>query len=319
MRPLLSLLISALLSLALAGCAGDDGSQTADIIHRLLVAAGADGAGGLESFAGRLPEDLPVAPPLYPGAALIVSSRQPAPQGDFGGGAVLEEPGGETPYPLLFFIVLDTADTREEVFAFYEEALDEDPWQMEASVSTSGLDTLQFLYVDDPDIAGAVSIAPGGGDGRVSILISLQDAGAVREEQPPFKLTASLPLPKEFPQDVPLYRGAIITDGAFFRSPGDESFLIIFLTRDSQDQVIEFYRETFEELGWTVTEGSASGLTERINFRGERGDIQGDVLADRFSEDRRYTEVSLRVQVNPARKPVDRDEASPESWRGSQR
>ena len=299
-RPLFLLLCgSVLLSIAFAGCASDDDGRFAGVIHRLLVAAGADGAGGLESFPGRLPSDLAVTPPLYPGAELIVSSQQPAPQ-DID---ALEEgaAGGEAPHPLLFFIVLDTDASRREVFAYYEEALDEDPWQLEASISTGGLDTLQFVNVDDPDIAGAVSVAEGGEDNRTTILLSLQDAGAVLAEAPPTDLPASLPLPREFPEDMPLYSRAVITDVAFFRAPGDESFLLIFLTRDSQDEVIRFYREAFDELDWTVTEGSSAGLTERITFRGEQGDIQGDVLADRFLEDRRYTQVSIRVQVNPAR------------------
>ena len=303
----LSFLMAPLLLLALAGCGGDDEGRTAGIIHRLLVAAGADGSGTLESFAGRLPDDLPVTPPLYPGADLIVSSRQPASLADLGALPAPDASGTDSAYPLLFFIVLDAADSREEVFAFYEEELDEDPWQLEASISGPDLDTLQFVNVDDVDIAGAVSISRGGEDDRTSILISLQDAGSFRTEELPFELGPSLALPKEYPQEVPHYPGATITDTAFFRSPGDESFLIIFLTSDSQSEVIDFFREEFEELGWAVTEGSAAGLTDRINFRGERGDIQGDVLANRFLEDRHFTEVSIRVQLNPAREPPDRD------------
>ena len=297
----LALLAGALL--LAAACGGGDDDRTAGIIHRLLLAAGTDDTAALESFVGRLPDDLPVAPPQYPGADLIVSSRQPAPFSDFGAGS--EDDAGSVPQPMLYFIVFDTEGGRDQVYAFYEKALDEDPWQIESSFSTTQLDTFQFVNIEDPDIAGAVSIAKGGADGRTSILISFQDAGAFREEEPPFEVGESLQIPKEFPPDVPIYRGATITDTAFFREPGSESFLLIFLTTDGQDEVIAFYREEFEQRGWTVLEAATFGLEERIEFRDEGRDIQGEVFADRFADDRSYTEVSIQVQVNPAREPIE--------------
>jgi hypothetical protein len=313
MRPSRWLALAAGLSLlpALAACASDDGGRTAGVIHRLLLAAATEGSGTLESFAGRLPDDLPVEPPRYPGADLIMSSRQPAPFTDTEVG-----PEQTVPQPTLYFIVFDTADEREDVFAFYEEALDKDPWQLESAFSTGELDTLEFSKVDDADIAGAVSIARGGEDGRTSILISLQDAGAFREEAPPFELGASLPVPKELPEDVPLYPGATITSTAFFREPGNESFLVIFLTTDSQDEIVQFYRDQFHERDWSVLEGAPLGLEERIDFRDEGGDIQGSLLADRFPRDRSYTEVRLQVRVNPSREPASGE--TPQPTQGSE-
>ena len=312
-RPVRSLVPLALLSGAIllaAACGGGGDDRTAGIIHRLLLAAGTTDTAALESFVGRLPDDLPVAPPQYPGAKLIVSSQQPAPFSDFSGNS--DDDTGSVPQPMLYFIVLDTDSDREQVFAFYEQALDEDPWQIESSFSTTQLDTFQFVNVEDPDIAGAVSIAKGAGDGRTSILISLQDAGAFREEEPPFQLGESLSIPKEFPPDLPLYRGATVTDTAFFREPGSESFLLIFLTMDGQDDVIEFYRDEFEQRGWTVLEGATFGLAERIEFRDEGRDIQGEVLADRFADARSYTEVTIQVQVNSAREPAAGGDTTPE-------
>ncbi len=302
--PRLLVLAAALLLPAWAACAGDDNERTASIIHRLLLAAVTDTSGELESFAGRLPDGLPVEPPQYPDAEVVLSNRQPAPLRDSGGALDLATPAPETPQPMLYLIVLDTPDGREQVFDFYEQALDEDPWQLEASFSSEQLDTLQFSDVDDADISGVVSIARGGEDDRTSILISLQDAGAFRREEPPFELGESLPLPKEFPSDVPSYEGATVTQTAFFREPGNQSFLLIFLTTDSQDDVIEFYRQEFQKHGWSVLSGAPFGLAERIDFRDERRDIQGDVLANRFDRDRRYTEVRVQVRENPAREPA---------------
>lgn len=280
------------------GCGGGDGpsdERIAGIIHNLLLAAGTEGAASLESFPGSLPDDLPAEPPLYPGAELLVSNRQPAPFTDF------DATAAGLPQPLLYFIVLDTADSRSDVFAFYEEALDQDPWQIQSTFSTEQLDTLQFFNVDDLDIGGVVSIARGDQGGRTGVLISLQDAGAFLEEEPEFELPRSLSLPREFPPDVPLFDGATVTGTAFFREPGLQSFLVVFLTTSSQDEVLDFYREAFQDNGWSVQDTTAFGLEGRIDFRDSDGELQGDVFADRFLRARQYTEVSIQVQLDPAR------------------
>jgi len=291
-------LLAALVLTFAAACAGDE-HDAASLINRLLLAAGTETSGELESFTGRLPEGLPVEPPQYPEADIILSNRQPAPlrQGE------PATPDAEIARPMLYLIVLDTADGREAVFSYYEEALDDEPWQLDATFSSEQLDTLEFTYVEDADISGVVSIARGGEDGRTSILVSLQDAGAFTEGEPPFELGESLPVPRGFPRDVPVYGGATITDTAFLREPGNESFLLVFLTEDNQPDVIEFYRRAFQEEGWTVLAGAPFGLEEQIDFRDENRDIQGQLLADRFSRDRALTEVRLQVQVNPAREP----------------
>ena len=298
-RPLLLLtllVIGLWAGLAACGGGGGDGDERiAGVIHNLLLAAGTEGAATLESFPGRLPDDIPAEPPLYPGADLLVSNRQPAPFTD------VDSASAGLPQPLLYFIVLDTEDSRSDVFAFYEEALDQDPWQIQSTFSTEQLDTLQFINVDDLDIGGVVSIARGDQGGRTGVLISLQDAGAFLEEEPEFELSRSLSLPKAFPADIPLLEGATITGTAFFREPGLESFLIVFLTTASQDEVLDFYREAFQDNGWSVQDTTAFGLEGRIDFRDSDNELQGDVFADRFPRARQYTEVSIQVQLDPAR------------------
>lgn len=309
MRNLLRLaLVAASLAPFWAACStsSSDNEAIASLVHRLLLAAGTETSGDLESFIGRLPDGLPEEPPRYPDAELIVSSRQPAPAT----GQTGATPG--TPRPMLYFIVLDTPDGRADVYDYYERALDEDPWQLEAAFSSEQLDTLQFSDVADADITGAISIAPGGGDGRTSILISLQDAGAFVEEPPPFQLGESLAVPKEFPASLPVYEGATVTQTAFLREPGSQSFLLIFLTTDSQDNVLEFYRGAFQANGWSALAGTPFGLAERLDFQDEAGEIQGQLLADRFADDQQYTEVRLQVQLSPARPPGPTGEPTPE-------
>jgi hypothetical protein len=153
----LAVLLALTVSLA-AACSGGNDDTSAGLIHRLLLAAGTETSGELESFVGRLPDGLPVEPPQYPDAKIIVSSRQPAPTGQ----NQQATPQAETPRPMLYLIVLDTPDDRSSIFSFYEEALDREPWQLDASFSSEQLDTLEFTYVQDSDISGVVSIARGG-------------------------------------------------------------------------------------------------------------------------------------------------------------
>lgn len=294
-----------MLSLVLlsSGCGGSEGSdigQTASLIHRLLQAASSTGTGELQSYVGKLPEGLPVKPPQYPGSTIIVSNRQPAPTG---AGEPTPDASGNIPQPMLYLIVLDTADARTKVFSYYEGALEKEPWQLASTFSTEELDTLQFSDASDPDISGVVTIARGGEDDRTSVLISLQDAGAFRQQLPPFKLQESLPVPGAFPSDIPVYEGATVTGSAFVRQAGDESLLVIFLTKESEDEVTDFYRNVFQQLGWTVQAGAPLGVEQRFNFQDEAGEVQGDVLADAFARDPSYTEVRIQVRQKANREP----------------
>jgi hypothetical protein len=65
--------------------------------------------------------------------------------------------------------------------------------------------------------------------------------------------------------------------------------------------VLDFYREQFEDKGWTVTEADASGSeledAEGINFESEDGGFAGSVIAGVFAEDRNYTRAEMQIQV----------------------
>jgi hypothetical protein len=301
--PLPALLLAGLLGALLASACGGgsaDNQHIASIIHRLLVSANTSDTGKLESFTGRLPDGLPAKPPEYPGASLVVSSRRSAATT----GSTPQPAATSVPQPELYFIVYDTGDDRQQVLDFYEKALDQKPWQLESAFSTAELDSLQFSNSDDADISGVISIARGGDDKRTSILVSLQDAGAFRQQLPPFQPAKSLPLPNGFPPDLPIYKDANITSNAFLRQPGNNSYLVDFLTTASQDDVIAFYRQTFADKGWTVLPGAPLGVQQRLDFHDAQSDIQGSLLADAFPADSRYVEVKLQVQVNPARTPV---------------
>ena len=302
MRFVPPLVLTALFIALAAACGGSNGSETdtASLVHRLLLASTSDQGGELETFVGKLPDSLPVAPPRYPGSKLVVSSRQPAVTAT----TPTPDAAGNLSQPLLYLIVLDTAASREKVFRYYEGALEKDPWQIESTFSTENVDTLQFSDLSDADITGVVTIARGGADNRTSVLISLQDAGAFRRQLPPYEREESVPVPEQFPSDVPVYDKGTVTGSAFVREPGDESFLLVFITKDAKDRVLDFYRTAFQQSGWTVQAGEPLGVQERSNFQDSAGTIQGDILTNAFERDPSYTEVSIQFRQASNREPV---------------
>jgi hypothetical protein len=172
-------------------------------------------------------------------------------------------------------LIVLAADGRDKVFSYYESALNKDPWQLASTFSTEELDTLQFSDAGDPDISGVVSIARGGDDNRTSVLISLQDAGAFRQQLPPFKLQESLAVPKEFPSDIPVYEGATVTGSAFVREPGDES-LRDLLTRTAR-QGDGLLPERLPAARLDRASRGPLGVEQRFSFRTLPA-FQGDVL-----------------------------------------
>lgn len=304
MRPRLfpALLLAGLIGgSACGGGGGASNEHIASIIDRLLVGSGSADTGQLESYTGRLPDGLPVKPPEYPGAKLIVSSRRPAASAAT---ATPNPAAGTTASPTLYFIVYDTSDVRQKVLAYYEAQLDKSPWQLQGAYSTAELDSLQFAKTDDADITGIVSIVRGGDDEHTGILVSLQDAGAFRQQPPPYQRGDSLAPPKGFPEDVPLYDGATIIGNAFLHQPGNDSYLIDFITHDSADKILAFYQQASADRGWVVLSGAPLGVAQRLDFHDDKSDIQGDLLVDAFLRDPSYTEAKLQLQVNPSRTPV---------------
>ena len=76
------------------------------------------------------------------------------------------------------------------------------------------------------------------------------------------------------------------------------------MTKDSQNDVIDFYTEEFSKRGWTVND-SATGLTGfalGIDFsEGTSQSLTGRIQADDFDQDDSFTKVDLYVQVSSSR------------------
>jgi hypothetical protein len=121
-------------------------------------------------------------------------------------------------------------------------------------------------------------------------------------------LAASRPLPRDFPKDFPIYKGSkdsIITDTAFERQPGSISYTVSFLTTNSRDDVMSYYRQQFQSRSWTVTDTPLpEGQTPvpSIDFTDSKQEIQGTVQADTWDEDSAYTRVDVFVDVATSRR-----------------
>lgn len=294
LRLLPLLLLLTLGAVFVPGC-GDDDERVSDVIQRFLLAGRGDVPTQVERFVGELPDGLPVEPPEYPDAEILTSTRlQP------GAGAV-DQSTGEPLQGAVYFILLDTPDDREEVYRFYEEALDEDAWQVEETASAEDVDRLDFSNVEDIDITGSVTLVQGAEDEDTSILVFLQDAGANTEEKASFDEGGAAILPEKFPSEIPVYEGGVVLGTGSLREPGRENYLLQLITLDSEDEVVDFYRGAFEDAGWTVEEGDPAAGEGALRFESEDGSIEGDVAVQEFVEDDQYLLVRITVQATPPR------------------
>ena len=274
-------LATGVLALAFAGCGGG-GDQTERIVERLLT-SGQEQDTQVRTFVGEMPSEMPWDVPRYPGSKILASF-------------VLEQAGQST-----YFIMLDSDDAAADVLNFYEGAFDEDPWQVEGFISGREAMAIQFSKIDDANVSGGLSVdvLSKGGSGVTLSVQRIEESGAQEDE--PFELEASRPLPSTFPSEVPLYPGATVTDTTWLRSAGAVEFLVTLLTADAQDDVIEFYRGEFTDRGFTVVDEAGEGFAIVLSFsEPATGELEGRLTTDVFQEDAAYTQVDIQLRVGSA-------------------
>jgi hypothetical protein len=247
----------------------------------------------IDSFKGQVPPKFPDDFPLYTDGNVVVSLE------------ILSDQGTS------YFVVMNTKDSRDEVYDFYRAELDDDPWQVEIGQSSEELTGVRFLRPDNPDVSGTVIIHRSDLDDTTSIFVSFEDVSAAispGSADNPFNLGASRPLPPGFPNDVPIYssRGdnSVVVDTYFERGGGGQIFRVSFLTKDSSDDVIKYYTDEFKGRGWTATDStgqSATSFALSLDFADNNQSLQGQITADSFENDAAYTKVDMVVQVTGAR------------------
>jgi hypothetical protein len=244
----------------------------------------------VERYRGRLPDGFPDNIPIYRGARPVVSFAITTPEGK------------------NYFVILTTSAGEDQVFQYYRDAFDQDPWQVEVGQSSSEVLGLQFSRPDNPDVSGVITVRHSDLDNTTSIFLSYEDISAALAPgsgSVPFTVRPSRPLPSGFPSDIPIYEQSesVVMDTYFQRGQGGQVFAVTFLTRDSQDDVISFYREEFEKRGWTTNDTSPGGTSfaVSIDFADKDQTLSGEITADSFQEDAAYTRVDLLVQVTAGR------------------
>jgi len=270
------------------GSSSGGGGNAAGIVEGLLR-LNPDSNTQVDSYKGELPADLPSDIPLYAGADPVVSFA-------------IVTPGGTN-----FFVVLTTEDPADEVFSFFRTELDADPWQVEIGQTGSQVTGIQFTRPDNADVSGVITVHRSDLDDVTSILLTYEDLSAALT--PGTGPTAALlgqsrPLPLNFPETVPIYGAdgeTIVIDSYSQRGQGGQLFAVTFLTQDSQDDVIDYYKGEFAAQNWEVTDSTntdATSFAVGIEFDDGEETLNGQLTADTYEEDASYTRVDLVVQVS---------------------
>jgi hypothetical protein len=275
---------------ALAGGGGSGGGHAAGIVDGFLrLEPSADQT--VESFKGRLPPDLPSGIPIFRGADPVVSYSIVTPDGT------------------NLFAVLTTSASVDTVFSYFRDALDKDPWQVEVGQSSSRGVGIRFSRPDNADVSGIITLHRSELDKITTIFLTYEDISAALTPgtgTTPFSAGTSRPLPPGFPSDIPVYehgQGTIVLDTYFERAQGGQFFAVTFLTKDSSDEVIDFYTDEFGGRGWTTSDTSPGGTSFAVSldFADKDRTVSGQISADSFEDDAAYTKVELVVQVTSAR------------------
>ena len=262
------------------GGGGDDrtNANVASVINAFSSGQG----GSLRRIEGALPPGFPEDVPAYPGAEVVSS---------------LISVSGED---VVYLVIYDTGDGLDDVTAHFDEALADDPWQIDGGQDARDTALRQFSKIDDADVEGLFLLAESNDANLTTIFLSVEvTSGADETELEEFEPEVTKPLPDGFPEGIPQYPDAVVIQTGFQKQPQGTRYSVSLITRDSNASVLTFFRDAFETDGWSVADSDASqaGLldAEAITFESDTGDITGNIVAGEFAEDKNYTRVEVNV------------------------
>lgn len=285
-------IVVGLLVYALAGGDGGGGSNSAAAVFDGYLRRSPAASESLASYPGEAPPDFPGDFPIIKGAKIVTSF-------------VIGSQQGRT-----YFLIMNASTSEKEAYEYYLQRLDEEPWQIEFARASDEVTVLGFSRPDNADVQGDISMYHSDLDNKTTLYMTYQDVAKKGNPSAdePFVLSRSRALPPDFPNDIPIYGGkqseSVVTDSYFERNAGSRNFYVSFLTKDSQDDVLGFYRSEFEKRGWTVGDSKTQnrGFTLSIDFSdGSKQEVMGTVTADTFQDDADYTKVNLLLQVSTTR------------------
>jgi hypothetical protein len=289
-RRLISILFPVLLVIALAGgllaasgCGGSSDDKAVSAIEKFLEVGQSPGTTN-QILLDKLPPGLPEGLPEYSGSKLIGSTVTTGSAGK--GLGVLRE----------------TADPVDQVYAFYEQSFSIAPWRVQMSTFPGKVAGVQFANTKDTSVSGAVVIQPSSDDDGASVIfLSIQSVSGSSTTEP-FKLQPSKPLPMGWPEQIPVYPGATVTDTGWGQTGSSIEWQITFLAQITAQEVIDFYRTELTKAGFTVKDEAPQGATLMLSFQGAQTNEtwSGAVSAQAFAQDPTYAQATVQLQIGVA-------------------
>lgn len=261
------------------GGSGDD-DHVNQGVSNLLTAFGQDQQFNSTRYEGREPPGFPDVP-RYEGADVVAS--------------VLQVQDGDASY----LVVYDTDDDREDVTAFYRDAFDEDPWQVEQGQDSESSTLFQFSNIEDADIEGIVLVTDSKDADLTTIIVSVQEVAGAPDDAEDFAPGEARNAPEGLPE-LPVVEDAVLVQSAFQRQAGGRLFALSYLSQDDTDVILDFYRADLEDRGYTVEDLPAENAPPGgagIGFQHEADGITGTVSVSDFPVDDAYRQIEVQVSV----------------------
>ena len=230
--------ITTITMVSLAGFAcGGDGNKSLDL------------PGGGSITEGKLPDNWPDDFPVYDGAKLL--------------GGISEIVDGSSAISATW----ETGDSADDVKQFYDEAFADGPWKSESSGVAGGGSF--WLAMKGDGAPAYVTVADGGDDKRLIVVIIGDTAGDIADPGDGFTdeptaddadsgsdtsggmLPDEVALPGDFPADIPLPDDIRITTATSVNVSGAQSYLVLFYSRDSVDDLAAFFKDKLTGMGFT--------------------------------------------------------------------
>jgi hypothetical protein len=102
--------------------------------------------------------------------------------------------------------------------------------------------------------------------------IDIKDDGVMEVKTDKGTFSTGKEMPKEWPEDAPVYPGAKVQYSATTDQDGQSGHAVVLMTSDKADKVSAYYTEQFRTLGWTMTTAAQSaGGTMMVATKDDRG------------------------------------------------